>query len=82
MQDILQWTDPHGYHRKVPMLQSTLKALLLMEKQKRAVHTPMRKHSNDVSPMVAAVLADAASPGARRILFQRQRCLFGTQVIA
>jgi hypothetical protein len=55
------------------MLQSTQGLLLLMTKQKRAVHSPMRTHGNDVSPMAAAVLADASSPGARRILFQRQR---------
>ena len=77
-QIILQWTDPHGYHRKVPVLQSTPAALQVMARQRRATHTPVRRHANDVSPLASAVLADAGSPEARRILFQKQRCDLGS----
>ena len=74
MQRLLRWLDPHGYHRTVPILQSSPEALLVMTQHKRAAHAPMRRHANDVSPLVAAVLGAPQSVGARRIMFQSSRC--------
>jgi hypothetical protein len=69
----MQWLDPHGYYRKVPLFQSTPQALLIMAQHKRATHMPLRKHANDVSPLTAAVLSQPESAGARRVMFQSQQ---------
>ena len=73
LQLLLEWLDPHGYHRRVPLLQSAPEALAAMARYARAAHAPMRAHANDVSAATAAVVGAPASAGARRILFRGQQ---------
>lgn len=72
-QDLLDWTDPHGYHRNMAILQSSPAAVRMVLQQPRTSHKPSRTHFSDISPLVAATLAGPSSVGARRVMFQNHR---------
>ena len=74
MQEIRTWTDPHGYHRHLTILQSNSNAVRIIVTNNRAAHKPLGNHFNDVSPLVAAVVGQPSSIGARRVMFQSSKC--------